>query len=340
MDPILIQLGPLAIRWYGLLIALGVLVGSGLALRHAERRGLDPEKLLDMAVWLVIAGIVGARLVYVLTSPSAFFGPGGSPLDAFKVWEGGISIHGGILGIVLATWWYCRAHKLDMWAYLDVMSPIAGLGIIGGRIGNFMNGTDTGGRLTNWPIGFTWPEPGTETLGAFGRLVFGRDLWSAFPGVCSDGSYIPLWQCTGEIVRGPVHLTQVYGVVIGVIVLLVTLWALRQRRASGFVFWQMVLWYSVLRSVLEETFRDNPLTLNVVLADGLDKAGIGLFTMTQLASVVIIAAAAYMLLRLRDAPPPAPVVKGAAGPGGKGAAAKARAQTSSKPSAGRKGGER
>ena len=335
MDPILIQLGPLAIRWYGLLIALGVLVGSGLALRHAQRRGLDPERLLDMAVWLVIAGIVGARLVDVLTSPSAFFGPAGRPLDAFKVWEGGISIHGGILGIVLATWWYCRAHKLDMWAYLDVMSPIAGLGIIGGRIGNFMNGTDTGGRLTNWPIGFTWPEPGTETLGAFGRLVFGRDLWSAFPGVCSDGSYIPLWQCTGEIVRGPVHLTQLYGVVIGVIVLLVTLWALRRPRPSGFVFWQMVLWYSVLRAVLEETFRDNPLTLDVVLADGLDKAGVGLFTMTQLASVLFVALAAYMLLRLRNAPPPAPV-----GPTPKGTGAQAAAKTPVKRANARKGGAR
>ncbi len=311
MDPILIQLGPLAIRWYGLLIALGVLGGSALALRYAEKRGLDPEKLLDMAVWLVIAGIVGARVVYVLTSPAAFFGPGGNPLDAFKVWEGGISIHGGVLGIVLATWWYSRAHKLDMWAYLDVMSPIAGLGIIGGRIGNFMNGTDTGGRLTDWPIGFTWPDPGTPTLGAFGRFVFGPDLWSAFPGVCSDGSYVPLWQCAGEVVRGPVHLTQAYGVVIGLLVLLVTLWALRQKRAPGFVFWQMVLWYSVLRSVLEETFRDNPLAVQAVLEDGLDKAGVGLFTVTQLASVLIVALAVYMLARIGQAPAkvPAPALK-------------------------------
>mgnify|MGYP001029974185 FL=1 len=320
MDPILIQLGPLAIRWYGLLIALGVLAGSALALRYAERRGLDPEKLLDMAVWLVIAGIVGARLVYVITSPAAFFGPGGNVADVFKVWQGGISIHGGVLGIMLATWLYSRAHRLNMWAYLDVMSPVAGLGIIGGRIGNFMNGTDTGGRLTAWPVGFTWPEPGTETFGAFGRLVFGRDLWSAFPGVCSDGSYIPLHQCTTEIVRGPVHLTQAYGVVIGVVVLLVTLWALRRGRGPGYAFWQMVLWYSVLRSVLEETFRDNPLAPQVVLQDGLDKAGIGLFTITQVASVAIVIVALLMLRRSAAAPAPAPAAAGAApGPRGRSA---------------------
>ncbi len=299
MDPIFLQIGPLAIRWYGLLIALGVLAGALVGVRYAERRGLDVEKLLDMALWLVIAGVIGARLVYVLTSPSAYFGPGGNPLDALKVWEGGVSIHGGVLGVVVATWLYSRAHGLNMWSYLDVLAPIAGFGIIGGRLGNIMNGTDTGGRLTNWPIGFTWPEPGTDTFGALGRFVFGDNLWAAFPGVCSDGSYIPLWECTGEIVRGPVHFTQLYGVFIGIAVLLITLWALNRNTKPGYAFWQMVLWYSVLRAVFEETFRDNPLMFDVYLADGLDQPGIGLFTVTQVASVLIIAAAVWMLARVR-----------------------------------------
>lgn len=302
MDPILIQLGPLAVRWYGLLIALGVFGGAVIALRQAEKRGLDPEKLLDMAVWLVVAGIVGARLVYVITSPAAFFGPNGNPVDAFKVWQGGISIHGGVIGIVVASWLYARVHKLNMWSYLDVMTPVAGLGIIGGRIGNFMNGTDTGGRLTDWAIGFTWPAPGTETLGAFGRFVLGSNLWNAFPGVCADGSYIPLYQCAGDIVRGPVHLTQFYGALIGVAVFLISLWALKRSNKPGYAFWQLVLWYSLLRSLLEEPFRDNPLAWNVYLADGLDKPGVGLFTVTQLASVVLIALAIWMLWRVNRLP--------------------------------------
>lgn len=337
MDPIFLQVGPLAIRWYGLLIAAGVLVGSIVTLRYAARRGLNPEKLLDMAVWLVLAGIVGARLVYVLTSPSAFFGPGGNPLDAFKVWQGGISIHGGVLGVVVACWLFCRKHKLNMWAHLDIMSPIAGFGIIGGRLGNIMNGTDTGGRLTNWPIGFTWPEPGTETLGALGRFVFGQDLWSAFPGVCADGSYIPLWQCAGDIVRGPVHFTQLYGVFIGVAVLLITLWALGRTTRPGYAFWQMVLWYSVLRSVFEETFRDNPLMFNVYLADGLNESGIGLFTVTQVASVVIIVVAILMIRRSKAQPElPVPVQK-STGPTQGGAAATARAAASPSTKAAGKG---
>jgi len=284
MDPIFVQVGPLAIRWYGLLIAIGVLVGAAWSLRAAERRGLDPDRLLDMAIWLVVAGVVGARLVYVLTSPSAYFGPGGNWLDAFKVWEGGISIHGGVLGVMLATWLYSRRHGLDPWAYLDVMTPVGVLGIMGGRIGNVMNGTDTGGRLTNLGIGFHWPEPGTPTFGALGRVVFGDQLWRFSPPACAA---VPAGEpCV-------VHFTQLYGFLVGFVLLFVVAWALRRRAPAGSVFWLFVLWYSVLRSVIEEPFRDNPLPWQVYLDT---EAGVGLFTYTQLASIPIVLVALYMLL--------------------------------------------
>ena len=287
MDPIMLQLGPLGLRWYGFFIALGVLIGTMLATRLARKRGLDPEKLLDMAVWLVIAGIIGARLVYVLTSPSAFFGPNGNPLSALYIWQGGISIHGGLLGVVLATWLYSRRYNLNMWAYLDVMSPVAGLGIIGGRLGNIMNGTDTAGRLTDWPIGFNWPPPGTETWGAFGRFIFGDNLWQYYPPVCGPAF------AAGEPCS--VHFTQLYGVVVGALVFLITMWALRRSRTPGFAFWQMILWYSVLRSVLEEPFRDNPLFWQVYLDN---EGGVGVFTLTQLFSIIIILIALYLLITM------------------------------------------
>ena len=102
----------------------------------------------------------------------------------------------------------------------------------------------------------------------------------------------------GDYVRGPVHLTQFYGVIIGVILIFTTFWALSRRRAPGYVFWHFVLWYSVLRSVLEETFRDNPLSWNLYLSEGLREPGIGLFTLTQLVSIPIILVALYMLLTL------------------------------------------
>lgn len=284
MDPILIQLGPLAIRWYGLLIALGVLLGSMWTLREARRRDMNTDALLDMAPWLVIAGLVGARLVFVLTSPAPFFGPGGRPLDAFAIWQGGGSIHGGILGILVAVWILSRRKGMSMWSVMDVLSPIGALGIIGGRIGNVMNGSDTGGRLTDWRIGVAWPEPGTETLGAFGRFVFGDDLWQYGPPACRAVR-------AGE--PCVVHLTPVYGVIVGLLLVPILLWAFRRSTVPGFVFAVFALSYSLLRSVLEEPFRDNPLPWPVY--ENLE-AGVGFFTLTQLVSIVIVLIAGYALI--------------------------------------------
>jgi phosphatidylglycerol:prolipoprotein diacylglycerol transferase len=283
----MLQIGPLAIRWYGLLIALGVVLGTAWAVRAAKARGLDADKLLDSAPLLVLAGIVGARLVYVLTSPGHFFGPGGNPWDAVKVWQGGISIHGGVIGIMIALYFYARAKDMNMWAMLDVLTPVGALGIIGGRIGNFMNGSDTGGRLTDSPLGFVWPEVGTQTFGAFGRFIFGDVLWQFGPPVCQGVA-------VGDPCR--VHLTPLYGMLVGIILLFIIRWALRRSRTPGFTFWQFVLWYSVLRSVLEEPFRDNPLFWQVYLNE---PAGVGLFTLTQLMSIPLILIAAYQLL-IRD----------------------------------------
>ena len=288
MDPILITIGPLALRWYGVLIALGVVLGAVWGLRAARSRGLDGEWLLDTAPWLVGAGVVGARLVYVITSPAAYFGPGGDPLRALFVWEGGLSIHGAVIGVVLALAWRARRKGYDVWSYLDVLSPVAALAIIGGRIGNFMNGTDTGGRLTAWPIGFTWPEPGTPTLGAFGRAVFGEPLWLYAPPVCR--TLPPGEPCV-------VHLTPAYGALVGLLLVGVVAWALARKRVPGAVFLHLVVWYSVLRSVLEEPFRDNPLMPRVFLDA---EAGIGLLTLTQVVSVPLVLIGLY-LLRVRAA---------------------------------------
>jgi len=288
VDPILIQLGPIALRWYGLLIVLGVLGGSVWGLAEARRRKLDPDALLDMAPWLVIAGLVGARLVYVVTSPSAFFGPGGNPLDAFAVWQGGISIHGGIIGILLAVFLLAPRKGMKPWAVMDVLTPIGALGIIGGRIGNIMNGSDTGGRLTDLAIGVAWPERGTETFGALGRVIFGQDLWAYAPPVCNT---VPMGEpCV-------VHLTPVYGGLVGVALIPILWLAFRRTQAPGAVFAHFALWYSLLRSVIEEPFRDNPLFWPVYENASI---GVGVFTLTQLVSIPIILVAAYALLTPRS----------------------------------------
>lgn len=284
MDPIMIELGPLAIRWYGVLIALFSLAGLQWTVREARSRGMDPDAIMDLTPWMVLFGLVGARLVFVLTSPQLFFGPGGRPLDAFAVWQGGISIHGGILGVMLAVFLFAPRKRLQPWAVLDVMTPVAALGIIGGRIGNIMNGTDTGGRPTDWAIGFNWPAPGTDTFGAFGRVVFDDRLWQFAPPACQG--------VAGDCV---VHFTPVYGALVGVLLVPILAWVFRKSTTPGVAFAMFALAYSLLRSVIEEPFRDNPLFLPVYENMA---AGVGLFTLTQLVSIPIVLLAAVALVRL------------------------------------------
>jgi phosphatidylglycerol:prolipoprotein diacylglycerol transferase len=132
-------------------------------------------------------------------------------------------------------------------------------------------------------------------------VVFGTDLWRGYPGICDLGADTPLSQCVtlgGEIVRGPVHFTQIYGALVGVLLIPILWWSFRRLQSPGFVFWHFVLWYSVFRSVIEEPFRDNPLAWRVFLSEGPTGIGVGLFTLTQLASIVLILVALYMLLTL------------------------------------------
>ena len=285
MDPVMLQIGPVMIRWYGFLIAMGVMLGTLWAARLAVRRNLDVDALLEMAPYLVFSGLIGARLVYVITSPQAFFGLDGRFLDVIKIWEGGISIHGGILGVMIAAQVFTKIKKINMWSYLDLMTPLGALGIMGGRVGNFLNGTDTGGRLTEWGIGFVWPKIGSPNFGEFGRPFFGDTLWRYYPPAC------------GSVIAGGdscvVHLTPLYGFLVGLILLFVSLWALQGRKSPGFAFAQFALWYSILRSTIEEPFRDNPLFWKVYLND---QVGIGGLTLTQIVSVPIILLAIYSLL--------------------------------------------
>jgi phosphatidylglycerol---prolipoprotein diacylglyceryl transferase len=133
---IALQIGPLAIRWYGLLIATGVLLGTTLAHREAVRRGLDPDKVLNVIVSAVLVGLVGARLYYVLFNWDYY---GANPGRIVAVWEGGLAIHGGLIAGALATLLYCRHAKLSLPVTLDIMSPCVAIGQAIGRWGNFFN---------------------------------------------------------------------------------------------------------------------------------------------------------------------------------------------------------
>ncbi|MFQ5847747.1 MAG: prolipoprotein diacylglyceryl transferase [Candidatus Methylomirabilales bacterium] len=133
---IAMQVGPLAIRWYGLLIATAVLLGTLLAQREARRRGEDPEQLVNVGVIAVIAALVGARLYYVLFNWDYY---GAYPWKIVAIWEGGLAIHGGLLaGVFVGGIWAWR-RKLPTITYLDIVASILPLGQAIGRWGNFFN---------------------------------------------------------------------------------------------------------------------------------------------------------------------------------------------------------
>ena len=299
MNPVAFQIGSFTVAWYGILITAGILIGSWIGTRLARQRNLDVELFQSMVLWAVLWGIVGARTVFVATSWNLFAGKPGFTLiyDVINVRQGGISIHGGLIAGMLVLVYYARQYRLNFYQYADLFVPAVPLGIIGGRIGNIMNGSDTVGRVTAWAVGFHWPA----SARAF------------HDSVCNPATPLNLAQYCQRVVgqqvmTAPVHFTQLYGVIIGLMLAIGTVFWMRSK-IPGWAFWQFWLWYSVLRAGWEETFRLNPLPWKVFLSEGLDKAGIGLFTETQLISVPLIVLAVVMLLRLRRSPAPAQVLQ-------------------------------
>jgi phosphatidylglycerol:prolipoprotein diacylglycerol transferase len=164
-DPILLQIGPFAIRWYALAYVAGILLGWRYAIllsRNAKLWGgraptLTPPQIDDLILWITLGVIVGGRLGYVL-----FYLPKmiwEAPLSIFKVWEGGMSFHGGLAGVIVALVFFARANKLDLFKLGDHVAPAVPIGLFFGRVANFING-ELWGRETSAPWGVTG-FPGT-----------------------------------------------------------------------------------------------------------------------------------------------------------------------------------
>lgn len=152
-----LQIGPLSIHLYGVMIALGVLAAVWLARRRYQARGGNPDDISDIALWAVPAGLVGARVYHVLTDyQKTYCGPPTCAKsvfwDAFKVWDGGLGIPGAILGGAIVGIWYCRRHHIDILRTMDVAAPAIPLAQALGRWGNYFN-QELFGRPTSLPWG-------------------------------------------------------------------------------------------------------------------------------------------------------------------------------------------
>jgi phosphatidylglycerol:prolipoprotein diacylglycerol transferase len=173
MHPILCQVGPLTIYTYGLFVALGLLVGLSLALKEANRKGFDPQAILDLVFYTVLAGIIGARTFYVAQNFSFYKE---NLLSIVKIWEGGLVFQGGLIFAIPIAWALVKKKKLSFWQTFDVLAPYMALGQAFGRIGCFFAGCCYG-KPTNLPWAVTFTDP--KTLALAGIPLHPTQLYSA-----------------------------------------------------------------------------------------------------------------------------------------------------------------
>lgn len=145
IDPVAIQVGPLSIYWYGIIMTTAFILGTALAYHLASKNGIDPEHVLNLLILIIPLAIIGARLYYVLFSWENYRY---NPLEAFAIWHGGLAIHGGLIGGFLAGYFYVKRHRLDFWKMGDIFAPSIILGQAIGRWGNFINQEAFGGPVS------------------------------------------------------------------------------------------------------------------------------------------------------------------------------------------------
>ncbi|KKE79652.1 prolipoprotein diacylglyceryl transferase [Oceanobacillus caeni] len=151
LNRVFIEIGPLTIYWYGVIIAVGAGLGLWLAMKEADRLGLNKELLIDFIVYAVPIAIICARIYYVTFEWSERYANG--PFwKVFAIWEGGIAIHGAIIGGVLTAIVFSRARKIPFWQLADIVAPSLILAQAIGRWGNFMNQEAHGGPLPDGSI--------------------------------------------------------------------------------------------------------------------------------------------------------------------------------------------
>ncbi|MBL0420306.1 prolipoprotein diacylglyceryl transferase [Ramlibacter sp. AW1] len=233
IDPVAIQLGPIAIHWYGLTYVLAFTLFYLLAVRRlshepfASIRGpgaWSRRDIEDMLFLGVVGVIVGGRLGYGLFYKPAYYAA--HPLEIFAIWRGGMSFHGGLVGVIVSQWWFARSRGKPFWQVMDLVAPCVPLGLAAGRVGNFINGE-------------LWGRPADPSL-----------PWAmVFP---HSGSMVPR------------HPSQIYQILLEGLLLFVLLWLFaRRRRPEAQVSAFFLIGYGVLRFIAEY-FREPDAHLGVL----------------------------------------------------------------------------
>ncbi|KGP91361.1 diacylglyceryl transferase [Pontibacillus chungwhensis BH030062] len=227
-DPIsrvLLDLGPFTIYWYGVIIATGAYLGLWLAMRESERLGFKKDTFVDLVVFAIPIAIISARIYYVIFEWERY--ANGSLIDIFAIWEGGIAIHGALIGSVATAVVFARVRKLPFWQLADIAAPSIILGQAIGRWGNFMNQEAHGGPVSE---------------------SFYQNVMQFLP------DFINRQMCIEGVVYHPTFLYESVWNILGFVFLLV-LRRFNPRR--GEVFLSYVIWYSFGRYFIEQMRTDS-----------------------------------------------------------------------------------
>ena len=232
-SPILLQIGPLALRWYSVMIVLGAIAAAWIANREARRRGQDPEHVWQLLPPVLILGIIGARLGWVVVSLKEIQDKGGWE-HAFFVWEGGLSIQGAVIGGLIAAAFYTRRHALDFFEWTDIVIPGVALAQAIGRWGNYFNQ-----ELFGAPCTQPWCIPISDAV------------------LSSQAKY-------AQYVGQGIHFapTFAYEMIWNLINFALLMWLGRQSRMelrTGDLFWVYGIFYSLGRFFLEDVRLDSAL---------------------------------------------------------------------------------
>jgi phosphatidylglycerol---prolipoprotein diacylglyceryl transferase len=160
IDPVLVEVGPVSIRWYALSYIVGIFLGWWLVGRLNRRRKeplLSPKAFDDLVMWVVIGIMLGGRLGYVLFYNSGYYFS--HPHEMLAVWKGGMSFHGGLIGVIVTMLWFCRRKKIHYLALMDMLACAAPIGLCLGRIANFING-ELYGRMASENVAWAVVFPG------------------------------------------------------------------------------------------------------------------------------------------------------------------------------------
>lgn len=246
IDPVAIVLGPIKIHWYGIIMGLAFFLGTYLARYNAKRAGIDPDHVLNMVVLIIPAAIICARTYYVIFEWDQYKD---NLMDVFAVWKGGLAIHGGLIGGLLAGTWYIRKHNLPFLQLADLLMPSVILGQAIGRWGNFINQEAHGGVAT--------PE-----------------FMSHFPAFIRDQMYI------GGQYYHPTFLYESMWNLVVFAILMVMLY--RFKRFDGQILFSYMILYSIGRFFIEGMRTDSLLiahTLRVAQLVSLSLIALGVILM-------------------------------------------------------------